>query len=101
MALSNRLNQIISEQNISKTEFARRLGITVNYVYILTGNSRPDTEQNKTISPALAKLIALEFSAITQIGFSTETAQKSNMENAIWRLNLFFLSAVISLKVGT
>ena len=56
MALSNRLNQIISEQNISKTEFARRLGITVNYVY-----SRPDTEQNKTISPALAKLIALEF----------------------------------------
>ena len=57
MALSNRLNQIISEQ----TEFARRLGITVNYVYILTGNSRPDTEQNKTISPALAKLIALEF----------------------------------------
>ena len=56
MALSNRLNQIISEP-----EFARRLGITVNYVYILTGNSRPDTEQNKTISPALAKLIALEF----------------------------------------
>ena len=33
----------------------------MNYVYILTGNSRPDTEQNKTISPALAKLIALEF----------------------------------------
>ena len=64
MALSNRLNQIISEQNISKTEFARRLGITVNYVYILTGNSRPDTEQNKTISPALAKLIALELSLI-------------------------------------
>ena len=61
MALADRLNQIVSEQNISKTEFARRLGITVNYVYILTGNSRPDTEQNKTISPALAKLIALEF----------------------------------------
>ena len=61
MALSNRLNQIVSEQNISKTEFARRLGITVNYVYILTGNSRPDTEQNKTISHSLAKLIALEF----------------------------------------
>lgn len=61
MTLSDRLNQIICEQNISKTEFARRLGITVNYVYILTGNSRPDTEQNKTISPSLAKLIALEF----------------------------------------
>ena len=48
MALSNRLNQIISEQNISKTEFARRLGITVNYVYILTGNSRPDTDLQAT-----------------------------------------------------
>ena len=64
MALADRLNQIVSEQNISKTEFARRLGITVNYVYILTGNSRPDTEQNKTISPALAKLIALEWSYV-------------------------------------
>ena len=48
MALADRLNQIVSD-------------ITVNYVYILTGNSRPDTEQNKTISPSLAKLIALEF----------------------------------------
>ena len=47
MALADRLNQIVSD--------------TVNYVYILTGNSRPDTEQNKTISPSLAKLIALEF----------------------------------------
>ncbi len=61
MALADRLNQIVSEQNISKTEFARRLGITVNYVYILTGNSRSDTEQKKTISPSLSKLIALEF----------------------------------------
>ena len=26
MALADRLNQIVSEQNISKTEFARRLG---------------------------------------------------------------------------
>lgn len=70
MALSDRLNQIICEQNISKTEFAHRLGITVNYVYILTGNSRPDTEQNKTISPSLAKLIALELAdiQITAVG---------------------------------
>ena len=83
MALSNRLNQIISEQNISKTEFARRLGITVNYVYILTGNSRPDTEQNKTISP------------MTQTGFSTETAQKSNMENAIRHYAIIFVNPYI------
>ena len=90
MALSNRLNQIISEQNISKTEFARRLGITVNYVYILTGNSRPDTEQNKTISS----------SAITQIGFSTETAQKSNMENAIRYYAIIFVNPYIENKKG-
>ena len=61
MALADRLNQIISEQNISKTEFAHRLGITENYVYILTGNSRPGTAQNKNISSSLAKFIALEF----------------------------------------
>ena len=99
MALSNRLNQIISEQNISKTEFARRLSITVNYVYILTGNSRPDTEQNKTISPSLAKLIALEF-GYNADWFSTETAQKSNMENAIRYYAIIFVSPYIENKKG-
>lgn len=61
MTLANRLNRIITEQNITKVEFAKRLGISENYVYILTGNSRPDSEKNKQISPSLAKLIALEF----------------------------------------
>ena len=61
MTLAEKLNKIIAEQNISKREFARRLGISENYLYILTGNSRPGTNKNKTISPALAKLIALEF----------------------------------------
>ena len=61
MTLADRLNQIISEQKITKSEFAERLGISVNYVYILTGNSRKHTKQNKTISPILAKLIATEF----------------------------------------
>ena len=61
MTLAEKLNQIITEQNISKREFAKRLGISENYLYILTGNSRPGTDKNKTISPALAKLIALEF----------------------------------------
>ena len=88
MALSNRLNQIISEQNISKTEFARRLGITVNYVYILTGNSRPDTEQSPLSS------------VMTQTGFSTETAQKSNMENAIRHYAIIFVNPYIENKKG-
>lgn len=61
MTLEERLNQIIKEAGISKAEFARRLGVTVNYIYILTGSSRPDSNLNKTISPMLAKLIALEF----------------------------------------
>ena len=61
MTLAEKLNKIIAEQNISKREFAKRLGISENYLYILTGNSRSGTNRNKTISPALAKLIALEF----------------------------------------
>ena len=61
MSLCDRLNQIVQEQNISKREFAKRLGISENYLYILTSNSRPGTDKNKHISHALAKLIALEF----------------------------------------
>ena len=61
MTLSDRLNKIISEQNITKREFASRLGVTENYIYILTTNSPSRENVNKKISPALAKLIALEF----------------------------------------
>ena len=43
MTLSDRLNQIIDEQKLSKREFAKRIGISENYLYILTGNSRPDS----------------------------------------------------------
>ena len=59
MTLSDRLNQIIDEQHLSKREFAKRIGISENYLYILTGKSRPDS--SKTISPSLAKVIAYEF----------------------------------------
>ena len=61
MSLSDRLNQIIKEKNITKREFANRLGISENYLYILTSNSRPGKNQNKTVSPMLAKLISMEF----------------------------------------
>lgn len=61
MTLADRLNRIIEEQNISKFEFAQRVGVSVNYIYILTGNSRAGTNQNKAISPLLAKSIAMEF----------------------------------------
>jgi len=61
MTLADRLNKIIVEQQLSKREFAKRIGISENYLYVLTGNSRPDSNKNKTISRALAKLIAMEF----------------------------------------
>ena len=61
MTLADRLNQIIAQQGISKAEFAHRIGVSPNYLYILTGHSRADTDKNKHISPSLAKLIALEF----------------------------------------
>ena len=61
MTLADRLNKIIEQQGVSKTEFARRIGVSPNYLYVLTGQSRADTNKNKHISPSLAKLIALEF----------------------------------------
>ncbi len=58
MTLADRLNKIIGEKNISKAEFSRRIGVSVNYIYFLTGNSknRPDS-----IAPSLAKLISIEY----------------------------------------
>lgn len=58
MTLADRLNQIIHEQNISKAEFSRRIGCSVNYIYQLTGSS---DKRPTSIHQSLAKLIALEF----------------------------------------
>lgn len=58
MILADRLNRIIEERQISKAEFARRIGVTPQYVLLLTGNAKARPE---SIKPALAKLIALEF----------------------------------------
>ena len=51
MTLADRLNRIITEQEITKRNFAATLGISENYVYLLTGNAkkRPDH-----IAPSLA-----------------------------------------------
>ena len=57
MSLAHRLNQMIDEQKISKREFAKRVGVSENYVYTLTGESDKIT----TLSPMLAKVIAMEF----------------------------------------
>lgn len=57
MTLAERLNKIIAEQNISKREFAKRVGVSENYIYTLTGS----TNKVATLSPTLAKVIAYEF----------------------------------------
>ena len=67
MSLCDRLNQIVQEQNISKREFAKRLGISENYLYILTSNSRPGTDKNKH-SPMLWPNSSPSSSATTKIG---------------------------------
>ena len=56
MTLADRLNKIIAEQNISKREFAKRVGVSENYVYTLTGESK----KISTLSPSLANVIAFE-----------------------------------------
>lgn len=61
MTLAERLNKIIREQNLTKAEFARRVGISENYIYILTGSRGSDPDKPMVISASLAKLIALEF----------------------------------------
>ena len=70
MSLANRLNQIIDEQKISKREFAKRVGISENYVYTLTGESNKKT----TLSPMLAKVIGMEF------GYDPEWILNGNKE---------------------
>jgi len=61
MHLAERIDHIIQEQKISKAEFARQVGVTVNYVYILTGKRCKEAKKPMAISPALAKLIALQY----------------------------------------
>ena len=76
MTLADRLNKIIKEQGVSKAEFARRIGVSPNYLYVLTGQSRAATDKNKHISPSLAKLIALEFGYDEQWILTGENAPK-------------------------
>ena len=53
--LADRLNQIVKEQGIKKSVFARSLGISKNYIYILTGG------RATKISPTLAILIEQKY----------------------------------------
>ncbi len=50
-SLGERLKSIISEKGLKQAEFAQSLGISANYVYLLTSGRKT------TISETLAKLI--------------------------------------------
>ncbi|MDR2899657.1 MAG: helix-turn-helix domain-containing protein [Clostridiales bacterium] len=57
--ISERINQIIIERKISKSEFAEAMGITRNYIYKITG---PENKNSiKSVSNTLAKLIEKEY----------------------------------------
>ena len=60
MTLEQRINKIISEQGMNKTEFARSIGVTQNYICILTSEVS-SAARGSNISPSLAKLIGLKY----------------------------------------
>ena len=60
MTLTPRLNKIISEQGMTKTEFADSIGVTQNYICILTSEVS-SAARGSNISPSLAKLLGLKY----------------------------------------
>ncbi len=60
MTLAQRLNKILSEQGMTKTEFADSIGVTQNYICILTSDIS-SAARGSNISPSLAKLIGLKY----------------------------------------
>lgn len=50
MTLAERLNKIIAEQNISKREFATRVGVSENYIYTLTGSTNKHIREHPKVS---------------------------------------------------
>ena len=51
LTLGERIRQIITAQNLKQVDFARELGISANYVYLLTSGRK------STVSEPLARLI--------------------------------------------
>ena len=60
VTLAQRLNRIISEQGQTKTEFAKSIGVTQNYICILTSEISSSARDSK-LSPSLAQLIGLKY----------------------------------------
>ena len=60
VTLAKRLNKIISEQDLTKTAFAKSIGVTRNYICILTSDISSSARDSK-LSPSLAQLIGLKY----------------------------------------
>lgn len=60
VTLAQRLNKIISEQGLTKTAFAKSIGVTRNYICILTSDISSSARDSK-LSPSLAQLIGLKY----------------------------------------
>ena len=60
VTLAQRLNKIISEQGLTKTAFAKSIGVTLNYICILTSDISSSARGSK-LSPSLTKLIGLKY----------------------------------------
>ena len=83
MSLANRLNQIIDEQKISKREFAKRVGVSENYVYTLAG------ESNKNTTLRQCSQMSLRWNSdMIQSGYcmATNRCDKSRMSLTLIRL---------------
>ena len=92
MILADRSNRIIEERQIGKAEFARRIGVTPQYVLLLTGNAKARPE---SIMPALAKLVALEFDCDYEwllYGKEPENKPTINVHTCTWPLRTYGLS---------
>ena len=60
MTLAQRLNKIISEQGMTKTAFAKSIGVTRNYICIRTSEITSSARDSK-LSPSLAQPIGLKY----------------------------------------
>lgn len=60
VTLAQRLNKIISEQGLTKVAFAKSIGVTRNYISILTSDISASARGSK-LSSSLAQLIGLKY----------------------------------------
>ncbi len=85
--LSSRIRWIIAERQIKQADFARALGVSANYIYLLTSGRKT------SISETLARLIestygcSAEWVLTGERSENTETAYRDLKSDTIQKLN--------------